>query len=74
MEQRATERYQSHHEAKFYIRNEVKKQTLKDANYSCGVCAKDHDTWETPVRHPRSGKSFPVRGFVTCSTENSIYL
>ncbi len=55
------------------------KQTLlaplKDGNYPCGHCAQCHNTWRTPVfRHPRSGKSFPVKGFITCSTENIIYL
>jgi len=55
------------------------KQTLlaplKDGNYPCGHCAQCHNTWRTPVfRHPRSGKSFSVKGFITCSTENVIYL
>ncbi len=49
---------------------------LKDGNYPCGHCAQCHNTWRTPAfRHPRSGKSFfPVKGFITRSTENVIYL
>lgn len=50
-------------------------ETLPDGNYRCGHCAQCHFTEKTKTfKHPRSGKTFYVKGKITCSTNNVIYL
>ncbi len=49
--------------------------SLKQGNYPCGNCAQCHNTWKTNIfTHPRTGTTFPVRGVITCSTKNVVYM
>jgi len=48
---------------------------LKDGNYPCGNCAQCNNTHKTyNFKHPRSGKSYNVKGMITCKTKNVIYI
>lgn len=48
---------------------------LRDGNHPCGNCAQCNSTHKTRTfKHPRSGKSYSVKGFITCKTKNVIYL
>lgn len=49
--------------------------SIPDGNYRCGHCAQCHFTVKTQTfKHPRTGKTFAVKGKITCNTNNVIYL
>lgn len=50
-------------------------QSVPHGNYRCGNCTQCNFTQKTTIfRHPRTGKSFKIRGVITCNTANVVYM
>ncbi len=56
----------------------AKKQTFLDlpfGNYRCGSCTQCNFTYKcTTYNHPITGKTMKIKGTISCSTKNVIYL
>ncbi len=49
--------------------------SIPSGNYSCGRCAQCNFTTKTNVfSHPHSGREFKIKGVITCTTKNVIYM
>lgn len=50
-------------------------QQVPHGNYRCGHCAQCNFTHKsTTFNHPRTGKSYPIKGVISCNTNNVIYM
>nr|XP_055053666.1 uncharacterized protein LOC129438772 isoform X1 [Misgurnus anguillicaudatus] len=50
-------------------------QEAPPGNYRCGRCAQCNFTYKTKTfNHPHTGKSFDIKGTITCHTSNVIYM
>lgn len=48
---------------------------VPDGNYRCGQCAQCNFTRKcNSFNHPHTGKSFKIKGVITCNTKNVIYM
>ncbi|XP_049423574.1 uncharacterized protein LOC125883384 [Epinephelus fuscoguttatus] len=49
--------------------------SIASGNYPCGRCQQCHFTQKTvSFNHPHTGKKYNVKGIITCSTTNVIYM
>lgn len=50
-------------------------QKIPHGNYKCGHCAQCNFTRKsTSFNHPRTGKSYRIKGVISCNTNNVIYM
>lgn len=50
-------------------------QDIPQGNYRCGHCTQCNFTQKTKTfNHPRTGKSYKIKGVITCNTSNVIYM
>lgn len=49
--------------------------TVPSGNYPCGHCQQCHFTHKTKqFNHPHTGKKYNIKGIISCSTTNVIYM